>query len=336
MAGKKAPLVKTCPDVFNAISETRTGYSFWDLSTHSFSATEKLFLCQQIRNGGTLLPYYEELLCNHGINRILLLKRHCLSTNMIKKWLLRYDKGLALYACTGSPPANDAELVTNVQARVQSLESNRDEINSVQRVTEIMNEELHAMYKRRGRVADDYMRVQKKIKLLDGDNITTSRLIPVKDVTVCTSTMKKLFELTSIHGRSGQPLSEARLIALHDIRVVYKVACAWLAFAGNNSAQYKWNFDCTTLIVSQLDSGKLRLVVRERGQADPKVEATHINSSLNILIKVPVLGSSAGEIGPLVTITAIPTMPEDVFFKYTVPGLTHSAGVGDRDGYILL
>lgn len=139
--------------------------------------------------------------------------------------------------------------------------------------------------------------------------------------------------MAEVKDRAGQELSNARLESLLDIRMTYKIACAWKAFAGKNSAEYKWNFDCTTVIVSPEGCNKLRCVVRNKDRTG-KVEATHIDSSLNLLVKIPTLGSASGEIGRLVTIVAIGTMPEGVFFKSAVSGLTHSSSGADRVGYM--
>jgi hypothetical protein len=75
----------------------------------------------------------------------------------------------------------------------------------------------------------------------------------------------------------------------------------------------------------------MRCVVREPGDKT-KVESADVNNGLNVLIKIPVLGSAAGELGSLVTITAVKGMPDGVFFKQKVAGLTCSTGGGCRDG----
>lgn len=153
------------------------------------------------------------------------------------------------------------------------------------------------------------------------------------------TTLKLLMERADITERQGQVLTQARLEALElpkdlwDIRVTYKVACAWKAFASHNSAEYKWNFDCTTVIVSGENTNTMRCVVRNRDRTG-KVEAKNVNSALDLLVKIPTLGSASGELGRLVSIVAIPELGADDYFKATVAGFTISTNGADRDGYI--
>ena len=115
---------------------------------------------------------------------------------------------------------------------------------------------------------------------------------------------------------------------------MYKVACAWKAFAGHNSAEYKWNFDCTTVTVSAENTNNIRCVIKTPGSKE-KVDATNVNESLDVLIKIPTLGSACGEIGRLVTLVAVPDMPENQFFKCRVAGLVNHCS-SDRDGLLYL
>jgi hypothetical protein len=89
------------------------------------------------------------------------------------------------------------------------------------------------------------------------------------------------------------------------------------------SAEYKYNGDCTTLIIPPEGSGRMICVVREVGDVK-KVESIDVVISLNLLIKNFALGHGAGGIAPYCLIIGIKTMPKDVYFMAIVPGLTHS------------
>ncbi len=52
-------------------------------------------------------------------------------------------------------------------------------------------------------------------------------------------TVAKIKTEANIRDRTAQDLSTARLVALQDIRVVYKIVCAYLAWAGYLDAAYK-------------------------------------------------------------------------------------------------
>ena len=157
-------------------------------------------------------------------------------------------------------------------------------------------------------------------------------LVPVADVKLDHRTVKRIREAANIRERQGQATTEARILALLDIRLVYKVACGWMAFAGQNSAEYKWNMDCTMLFIVGEGHGRKVFVYREVGNKD-KVE-TLANNDTAIGIKIVALGSAGGEIDRLVSVIAVKEMEEGTFVKQTVAGFTHSASGGDRDGTV--
>jgi hypothetical protein len=89
------------------------------------------------------------------------------------------------------------------------------------------------------------------------------------------------------------------------------VACGWIAFAGDNSAEYKWNMDCTMLFIVGEGSGRNVCVYREVGNKG-KVE-TLANNDTAIGIKIVALGSAGGEIARLVSVIAVKKMVEGTF-----------------------
>lgn len=305
-----------------------------DLSMHPFTAEEKTFICQQFRaskNGEDLLippSYYDRNGCP-VLSPKEVSDRHQFSVFTLKGWLKRFDSGMILNDSKGGHPGNwDEAMVKKVQERVDLLEFSNEGANKPKEIEKIINEEHQQLLIKRGRSQDgNFLQLKKKSK-------DSSSLCPLKDVKLNFKTIETIKSKAYIRDRQAQILSEARLLACLDIRLTTKVACDWKAFAAHNSAEYKWNFDCTTVIVLGKDSNPMRCVVREPNQADKKVQAMGVNNELNILIKIPTLGSAAGEIARLVTVTAIPSMPHDVFFKAEVKGLTSSSSGGDRMGYI--
>jgi hypothetical protein len=148
-------------------------------------------------------------------------------------------------------------------------------------------------------------------------------MIPVSDLGLDNRTVASLQSMADIKIRVAQDTTDARFTALMDPRLTYKVACGYKAWCRKTTAEYKWNADCTTIIVMPDGSAKLVCVVRAKGDKK-KVESRFVVSDLNVLIKIFALGNAGGELGKLVAIVGVSSMEKDQFFKADIPGFTHS------------
>eukprot|EP01039_Chlorochromonas_danica_P007037 gene7038-7782_t len=286
ISGCNAPPVLAIPPCFQ-LTELGT---YQDLSKKVFSGQEKIFLCQQMRGKTDLLlsPTHFGGKTPLTIKPSAIAKRYKLSLENLKKWLRNYGAGQQLHDKLGRPPIADPAFIENFKADVILMEQDKKLRNDPVAVRKALNDRYHESLIQQGRVHNGaYLLSKKRVRTNnpedEQDTATTTITVTktLNDVTISEPVVRKIMKRAAVTKRKGQILTPARVNALLDIRLVYKIACAWKAFAGYNSAESKWNFDCTTVIVSQPMSTNLRCVVRERGQEDPKVEATNGDGGLN-------------------------------------------------------
>lgn len=148
------------------------------------------------------------------------------------------------------------------------------------------------------------------------------------NVEISKTTRKKIFEELKIRSIVPQVLTDARRKACECIRTSYIWGCLLLAYSGHLRAEYKWNADATTIVVSESLTGSLVCAIKREDDASP-VASSSIPDNLNILVKWFGLNNAGGESGPLVLVFAVPSMTEGTFFVVEVLGLASTSFVGD-------
>jgi hypothetical protein len=279
-------------------------------------------------------------------------ERHGIPIQRQQKWLKRWRLGRTFYDSAGRPPEVDEEGINAVKKLIEAAEVNQNEKmdpGSVQKLFEI---ERGNTLKRKGIAVGDFASLKKKKRKRrkmkrpspsstasanrntssggDDDDSVEEGLcgkvactIPLADLGLDSRTVASLLSIADIKIRSAQDTTDARFTALMDPRLTYKVACGYKAWCRKTSAEYKWNADCTTIIVKPDGSGKLVCVVRAKGDKK-KVESRFVVTDLNVLIKNFALGNAGGELGKLVAIVGVSSIGKDQFFKADIPGFTHS------------
>ena len=321
------------PEIYQPLQTTRGNQTFQDLSEHEFTGDEKQFLMQQLTGKGKTSSDPLRLVetgkdaDNNGIVTLgAMVARHNLKLTTVSNWVKFYNKGSQLHDSGGRPPTLTKDAVEQFKKEIVELEVSKGD-----NTAKAIKQRIDAAYQQRLR---DSGRV--KIGNLVERTVSGQKvLVPLEDCKVKDSrTVSAIKAEASIKDRKAQDLNAARLASLNDIRVIYKIVCCFLAFAAFLTAAYKWNGDCTQVIVRGDNSSNLVCVVRDRGDRK-KVESGQTNNELDILLKIFALACAAGEMGRLVVMIAIKEMPEDAFFKAIIPGLSHTMGVGEaQNGFL--
>lgn len=164
--------------------------------------------------------------------------------------------------------------------------------------------------------------LEQKVK---GMKARGKRVLDDSLVTISKNSIKKVKTTYNIGRIRPDWTTDARMMALRDVRLTYKTACMIEALAGNLTAHYKWNSDATTIECKNDGSDKNVIIFRDRNYEKP-ITSSQIPSDLGILIKWMHMCNAAGDSSPLVTIIAVKNMPPDTFFVRKVLCLTNSSG----------
>ena len=294
------------PRCFQPLHGTRSGeIRFYDLEKYRFKREEKLFLCRELqREHELLLPTY---FCQNNTTKKSargLEERHNVPHGKFSKWLSSYKKGEPLHDSPGRPTALDKESIENIENRIVNGNVTTQSL-LVQDFAKVVKEEVKNTQKRRGK-----------------------RLFPETDPDISLSYVHKCKKLMGVKARKPQDLTPARLAALRDIRMVYRIACSYEAFSGHLPATHKWNADATTFIISPNGAGSLVCTIPTK-ETLVKLDSSVVPNGLNILVKWVLMASAQGETSPCVLIITVPDMPEGKFYVRKVVGLTGKDVVGD-------
>jgi hypothetical protein len=322
----------------------KTVYVWENLSNEGgrvLTASEKTFLCSELDKGAhghstdyLILPTKYQA---NGVGVVTLsgiFERHGISVKRQKKWLKKWRLGHLFYEVAGRPFEVDVEGINDVKRIVQNTEINQNnkmDPSSVQKLFEI---ERANTLKRKGIAVGDFVTFKKKKRRKKKKRIKTNNhessgdddepieqdffgkvavTIPLADLVLDARTVESLKTAANIKIRAAQDTTDARFTALMDPRLTYKVACGYKAWCRKHTAEYKWNADCTTIVVKPDGAGRLVCVVRGKGDKK-KVESRFVVSDLNVLIKIFALGNAGGELGKLVAIVGVSSMTKDHFF----------------------
>eukprot|EP01034_Spumella_vulgaris_P030919 gene30919-38212_t len=98
-----------------------------------------------------------------------------------------------------------------------------------------------------------------------------------------------------------------------------------LTMARLKAAEYKWNADATTVVVSRDRTHALVCVVHVKGDPEPALNCSRVPNEMNLLVKWFHMCSAAGYSSDLVLIVALPNLPEGEFYAQKVKGLSSAS-----------
>lgn len=300
------------PTCFLPLTETRSGETrFWDLAEYKFTRADKLFICKELSGESDLLPPTH--VCKDGHARKTargFAARHHVHHSKFSRWLDLYLKNEALYDSPGRPTALDDISVENIENRI---------INGNSTTQSLLYHDLSVV-----------MKEEKKNTLIRRGK----RMLPETEVNLSPSYVSKCTKILGIKARKPQDLTPARLAALRDIRLTYRIACCYEAFSGHLPATHKWNADATTMIVAPDKVGSLVCSI-PGAEEKKKLDSSTVPNGLNLLVKWVLMASAQGETSPLVLIITIPDMKDGTFFAKKLVGLSGSQEIG-ASGWLYL
>jgi hypothetical protein len=246
-------------------------------------------------------------------------ERYKIARQTLDDWLKLFRAGLPFDRHGGKPSALDETSKQNIRHRIKDgVISTNTVLNS--QLAPLLSLERKATMIRRGK-----------------------RTYDEEEVGVSASFVYKYRKAENIRFRVAQDLSDARRRALEDVRLMYRIACMFDAFSGHLPAEFKWNADATTAIVSETGTGALVCTIEDKqlpGQQNApkrrkkKLDSSVIPSSTNLLVKWMFLCSALGDTGPLTLIVAVPEMPEGAFFASKVKSMSGSSELGAQPGWL--
>ena len=293
----------------------RIGVNYYqDLSDHKFSSIEKIFMCQEIQRSRDNENFYLEatnMIGGRGVVSIRgLSERYCVSLLTITEWFKRFKVGAVIQGADvkGQPHAIDEEELEALKVSIQTADKIKKPLSTKDVYALCGVAKVRTAWKR-------------------------GRILPDEDSKVDRKTFNQYIELAGIDIRKAQFMTQARIDALLDIRLTYRMACCYYAYASHLPSYYKWNADCTTIECSTSGEETRFCVIRERNDRE-QVTSTDVTGDLSLLVKLFGLGNAGGEIGPLTAIVAIKDLPEGEFYAEQVTCFTCSTEVADAPGWL--
>ena len=292
---------------------TRSNTSYYrDLSEHSFCPGEKAFLVKQI-----LCEDEKDLeiapTCKKAGKVTIsgVCQRYHLPNSTVRRWVDKVQHGeVNESSLPGRRPDIDDIAKDDIKCRLFSKEMSVTPLTKSETGALLVEMKKETIQRRKGNIC-------------------------VQDITMCNNTMEAVKKAIGVRNRKAQSLTNARLKAMSDIRVTYKTAVGYQAYAADLPPENKFNADCTTFIVKPNGAGGYVCVVRDKGATDSQVTSVNTPSDLDLLVKYFGLGNAAGEVSPPAMIVAVGTMPENTYFAMRLKGLSHSTAVGES-GWLYL
>jgi len=259
------------PSCYLPIADTRSGETrFWDLKVYRFKKAEKIFMCKELTGESHhLLP---TRVCRDGTEKRTARGfgiRHNVDHCKFSKWLEKYKAGEPLYDSPGRPTALDEIANENIENRI---------INGNSTTQSLLYSDLA-----------EVMKAEKRDTLIRAGK----RMLPETEVKLSPSYVSKRTKILGIKARKPQDLTPARLAALRDIRLTYRVACCYEAFSGHLPATHKWNADATTMIVAPDKVGSLVCSIPS-AEEKKKLDSSTVPNGLNLLVKWVLMASANG------------------------------------------
>jgi len=286
---------------------------------HCFSGPQKDFIARQIKNRDPDLLEVDRT--NPDPSPILVTalgisERHKIPLGTVLGWCAKAKKGIKMQPGNmgGAPKKLDE------QAEAELVEA----LARAQRQAKPMEQPaVHDLFKKKA------VETKKRSRL---PNQVAPHDAPYDQIDIDPKTMAKCKKTNRLFDVVTQGLTNARHAACTCIRLVYVVAIVIESLGRYLSAPYKWNMDCTSLLVQSLGTGmKVTIVRNSELMLSPKITQTEgacANAELNLIVKAAMLGNAGGEIANPAFIYSIPGMSENEFFTALVPGLSASSEIG--------
>lgn len=307
--------VPPCFDILRNIGRLNV-VTYGDLGQRRFSDVEKVFLCQEVQKSRddepTLLASTGVIAGRETVTLKGLAERYNLSLHTITGWFKRFQKGEVLQGSLhkGAPNAVDEEETERIRLIIIKRDEEKRPVSDDE-LAQILGEAKRISAAKRGRI------------------------IAPMDAVVDRKTVTAFCERVGISLRKAQFMTSARIDALLDCRLTYKMAVAYKALGEMLPGPLKWNADCTTVQCDFSGEEQRFCVIREHNDHE-QVASTGVTGDLSLIVKLFGLGNAGGEIGPLTAIVAVKEIPEGEFFALPVRGFTCSTEVGAAPGWVYL
>lgn len=279
-------------------------YEFKDLKDHKFTRDEKWFLCELIDGvHSLLLPPIEEQSRKTANSLSAWAKRFNLSDSTVRGWQTRYHTSkLKMADSVGGRPRNlDHEAIKTIE--------NHGAV-PLNDIDDVFHQQYRESMKRRGKYVEEVMKLP-------------------------TSSLQRIKEQVPMKETAAQTITKDRYNAIHDIRLVYKIAAIVYAFSNHLEADFKWNMDATTIKVSKsFDQDKEKIMVTFHNAGYKERIIQDDADSHCVFIKWFHFCSAAGIAGPLALIIAVDSIPEGEYYVERVQGMKHDTIIGSPDGWL--
>lgn len=275
--------------------------AYYDLSGYKFSAAEKRFLHDEVKGTTNLLePTFFHKRTKKGKKTMRgLAMRYNIKFSTFQKFSARLSAGGTVYDDPGRPGDLDDVAMKVILSRVKE---------GVATAKPLTGAELQAL------IAEEIMHTMQR---------AGKRILPGTEIEVTDAKRARIEKSLNIRHLIPQPLTSARVAALSDIRLIYRIACIFLAYSAHLPAMLKWNADATTVVVNESGTGETVCYIPDAEERQ-KIDSGAQPSTTGILLKWMHLCNAAGHSGDLVVIAAVPSMKDGEFFAQQVPGLTGS------------
>jgi hypothetical protein len=270
----------------------RSGYR--NLSHHKFSLVERNFLVGELNGVTAYLPRNTR----GSVGAADISRLFKISASTIRSWHGRDgNPEVSVTGEDGRPELLDAQGKTNIRESVSNLQKKRKcifnwELANIIKVQKVETE------KRRGKTVDE-----------------SSGMISVRDPSVA-----KVKQELNIVTKHAQSITDARLVALGSIRVIYKWASLLYELTKNLPGENKFNADATTFQFYPDNTGGKVNIIRGNDDKSP-VTSVNLPSDTCVFVKWMHLCNAVGDMGPLVYIIQIDGLEKDTFEKFEIPGL---------------
>lgn len=298
-------VIPDCYQPLSGVSHLRSGeVRYCDLSSHIFTLEEKIFIAKELC-GTTQVLAPTKILASGEVKVTCrgLAERYLIAKSKLHDWRVLHEQGKLIYAGQGRPTAIDAIGKENIENRIIKGNITTESLLVSEITNVILSEKTATSQRRNKRVHAD------------------------ADVSISPAYVSKFRKTLNIKARIAQDLPPARVQALRDIRMAYRIACMMDAFSGHLPATHKWNADATTIIINEDKVGAPVCCIPSK-EEKKKLDSSSVPSALGLLVKWVAMVSAAGESSPLVLVITIKEVPEGEFFAHEVKGLTGSTEIG--------
>jgi len=233
----------------------------------------------------------EEFIQRQQISVLKVCERYQLKRRTVRDWKTKVERGEFFHDEGGRPPGFDAEAFRNIDSVLKKRKAENDAMADSE-FHQFCIDEAHATANRQNRIIND----------------------------PCENTIAMVKH--SLQATSVQPqiLSNARLVAGSDVRMVYSMWIMATAMTSRLPPEQIWNWDATQFSVSAESDGEKVVIVKVEGDKKPVSKAG--DSTFPMGFKWMFMGSASGLTVPFVLLVAVDGMNAEDFEFFEIPGLT--------------